>query len=151
MSKFFNPQTIDIVIFIIANFVNILLIGIFLSRAKKLDKVENILGIVLVALAVPVIAAVIFNFLEEREWWTVVLPLFLILFCVVELIFDYILKLEFRNTALLYPYLIIFYLALMGMIGYSFLIGESYGFVTLSTYFLNQLATWYSYSRVGHG
>lgn len=151
MIKFFNHQTIDIVIFIIANLVNILLIGILFSRAKKLDKIENILGIVLVALVVPIIAAVIINLLEDREWWTVVLPLFLILFCVVELIFDYILKLEFRNTALLYPYLIIFYFALMGMIGYSFLIGKPYGFVTLSTYFINLLTIWYSYSRVGHG
>jgi hypothetical protein len=37
------------------------------------------------------------------------------------------------------------------MIGYSFLIGNAYGFVTLGTYFLGLFATWYSYAKVGHG
>ena len=82
---------------------------------------------------------------------TIVLPLLLILFFVVELMFDYILKLSFRKTKLLWPYLFLYYLALMAMIGYSFSIGKPFGFVTLGTYFLNLLATWRSYSKVGHG
>jgi hypothetical protein len=61
------------------------------------------------------------------------------------------LKLDFRSTALLWPYLLVFYVALMGMIGYSFLIKKSFGYVTLCTYFLALLATWYSYAKVGHG
>jgi len=77
--------------------------------------------------------------------------LLLILFLVIELLFDYILKLEFRKTALLWPYLTIFYVAEMAMIGYSFLIKKSYGFITLGTYLLSLLATWYSYAKVGHG
>ncbi len=70
----------------------------------------------------------------------------LILFFAIELLFDYILKLDFRNTALLWPYIVVYYLALMGMIGYSFSIGRPYGFITLGTYFLGLLATWYGHA-----
>ncbi len=151
MSDRIDSRTVDIVLFVVANLVNLLVIGIFLARPQGLERVESILGLVLVAMALPVGVVLTLNVLQHREWWTIVLPLPLILFCILELLFDYVLKLEFRETALLWPYLGTFYLALMGMIGYSFSIGKGYGFVTLGTYFLNLLATWYSYSRVGHG
>jgi len=146
-----NFQLIDLAVFIITNLVNLLLIGIFLSRPSGLEKVEHILGLVMMGLILPVGLAVVLNALGKREWWTIVLPLLLILFLVIELLFDYILKLEFRKTALLWPYLTIFYVGLMAMIGYSFQIGKSYGFITLGTYLLSLLATWYSYAKVGHG
>ncbi len=144
-------KIIDLGVFIIANLVNILLVGIFLARPMGLKKVEYILGLVMVSLILPVGFAVLLNALRRREWWTIVLPLLLILFLVIELLFDYILKLDFRSTALLWPYLLVFYVALMAMVGYSFLIKKPYGFITLGTYFLSLLATWYSYAKVGHG
>ncbi len=144
-------RIIDTAIFIIANLVNLLLVGIFLSRPKRLKRIEYVLGLIVVAMILPVCIAVILNIHGKREWWTVVLPLILLSFLVIELLFDYILKLDFRRTKLLGPYLLVYYLALMAMIGYSFLIGKPYGFITLITYFLNLSATWYSYSKVGHG
>ena len=144
-------QIIDLTLFAVANLVNILLIGIFLSRPRGLKRIEKYLGIVLIALAVPVTISVLFNIMGNREWWSIVLPCLLVVFLLVELILDYILKLDFRHTRLLWPYLLLYYVSLCGMIGYTFLIGKSYGVFTLITYFLNLLATWYSYSRVGHG
>lgn len=144
---FTHDRTIDIGLFAIANLVNLLTMGIMLSRPRGLARVEYILGIVIVAMIVPVGVAVILNSLGKREWWTIVLPLLLIAFLVVELMFDYILKLDFRNTALLWPYITIYYVGLIGMIGYSFSIGKPHGFVTLVTYFLNLAATWYAHSR----
>ena len=38
---------------------------------------------------------------------------------VVELLLDYVLRLEFRKTSLLWPYLFLYYLGMMGMIGWS--------------------------------
>ncbi len=141
-------RIIDIGIFVIANLINLLLIGIFLSRPKGLKKVEHVLGLFLVAMILPVGVAIVLNILGEREWWTIFLPMILILFLKIELFFDYILKLNFRKTRLLWPYLLLYYLA---MIGYTFLISKPFGFVTLGTYFLGLFATWYSYSKVGHG
>lgn len=150
MDAWMDFRVIDIGMFVIANVINLLLIGIFLSRPKGLQKVEHVLGLFVVAMILPVGIAIILNILGKREWWTIVLPLILILFLKNELLFDYILKLNFRKTRLLWPYLFLYYLAMMAMIGYSFLIGKIYGFVTLGTYFLGLFATWYSYSKVGH-
>jgi hypothetical protein len=151
MDTWMDYWVIDIVLFVIANLINLLLIGILLSRPKGLKKVEHVLGLFVVAMILPVGMAIILNILGKREWWTIVLPLILILFLKIELLFDYILKLNFRKTRLLWPYLFLYYLAMMAMIGYSFSIGKIYGFVTLGTYFLGLFATWYSYSKVGHG
>jgi CDP-diglyceride synthetase len=144
-------RIIDVTVFIIANLVNLMLVGIFLSRPNGLEKLEHILGLFVVALILPVGAVILLNALAKREWWTIVLPLLLALYLAIELLFDYILKLDFRTTALLWPYLLVFYVALMAMVGYSFLIKRSFGFITLGTYFLSLMATWYSYAKVGHG
>jgi hypothetical protein len=144
-------RIIDITIFVIANLVNLLLIGIFLSRPRGAKKTEHILGILVVAMILPVGVAVVLNFLGKRNGWTVVLPLIFVLFLKVEFLFDYVLKWNFRKTRWLWPYLLLYYLAQMAMIGYSFLIGRPYGFITLGTYFLCLFATWYSYAKVGHG
>jgi hypothetical protein len=37
------------------------------------------------------------------------------------------------------------------MIGYAFLVRRDYGYVTLATYFLSQVAALYSYLKVRHG
>jgi hypothetical protein len=144
-------RTIDLLVFVVANLVNLLMIAIFLSRAQGRRGVERALGVVVMSLAVPTALAISLNLLGGREWWTIVLPGLLVVFLALELVLDYILKLDFRRTRLLGPYLLLYYLALMGMIGYSFFVGKPYGFVTLVTYFLQLAATWYSYSKVGHG
>lgn len=137
----------DLVLFVAANTVNLLVAGVFLARARGLTGVEWWLGIALVAVAVPATAGVLKNLLERRPWWSILLPLPLILFCIVELAFDYVLKLEFRNTALLWPYLVIFYLGSLGMIGYSFAAAGRLGFVTLATYFVGLFAMWFAHTR----
>jgi hypothetical protein len=142
---------VDTGIFVIANIVNLLLVGIFLSRPKGLKKLERLFGILSVSMILPLGVGVILNLLGKRQWWTFILPSILILFLAFELLVDYILNWNFRKTRWLWPYLLFYYLALMVMIGYSFLIGRPYGFVTLGTYFLSLLATWYSYAKVGHG
>ena len=61
-------RIIDIGVFIIANVVNLLLIGIFLSRPKGAKKAEHTLGIFLVAMILPVGVALVLNFLGKRDW-----------------------------------------------------------------------------------
>lgn len=107
-------RIVDYALFAIANLMNILMIGIFLSRPKRLRRLEYILGIVLETLTIPLAISVVLNLVGKREWWTVVLPSLLIVFLIVELILDSILKLEFRNTPLVWPYLLLYYLSLWG-------------------------------------
>ena len=142
-----NIKVIDITVFIIANLVNCLMVAIFLTRAAGMNKAEHVLGFILVLLALPVGAAISLNFIYNREWWTIVLPSFFIIVCIAEFLLDYILKFDFRHSSLLWPYLTVYYMALLGLIGYSFGMGKVYGFITLFSYFLNQAATWYAHTR----
>jgi hypothetical protein len=75
----------------------------------------------------------------------------MVVFLIIEVVLDYILQYDFRNTSLLGPYLLLYYVSVLGMIGYSFAVQKKYGFITLATYFLSQIAAFYSYFKVGHG
>jgi hypothetical protein len=142
---------IDIIVVVIANLINLGMVSIFLLRTRHRQRLERRIGWLQIALAVPLLIILIYNVIERREWWTIVMPALLITFLLVELMLDYILRWNFRQTWLLGPYLLLYYTALMGMIGYAFLTSELLGFVTLTTYFAQLGATAYSYRKVGHG
>ncbi len=144
-------KIIDIAVIVIANLTNLLLAGMFLARAVGQEGVGRVLGTGVVALAVPLVVAVVLNALRGRDLWLVVLPGPLIAYCAVELVLDYVLRSDFRQTFLLGPYLLLYYAGLMAMIGYAFLVDKRAGFVTLATYFVSLGATFYSFARVGHG
>jgi hypothetical protein len=143
-------RAVDLTVFSLANLMNIIMVLIFLARSSGMPRI-NTVGVIWVAF-IPVLSIVVFlNVRSRRKWWTIVLPSLLIAFLILEIILDYILRIDFRSTRLLGPYLLLYYLALFGMIGYSFQIGKRFGIVTLVTYFINQIATFYSYFQVGHG
>jgi hypothetical protein len=132
----------DLSLFIIANIFNILTAVILFTRQMNLAFVE-FAGIVWAVMIAIVGLVTILNYLNRRVWWTVILPTFFLTFLILELTFDYILNLNFRETQLLWPYLIVFYISQMAMIGFSFGSLRRLGFVTLTTYFVTLLAAFY--------
>ncbi len=147
VSTYLASETVDLMVVASANLYNVLMAAIFLTRPRGWRRFERATGLVLVALALPLGAAVILNALAQRAWWFVVLPVPLILHCFVELLLDYILKLDFRHSRLLGPYLGLFYLGQWGLIGYAFGVAPVLGFVTLATYFLCLGATRYAHAK----
>ncbi len=146
-----TPSVVDNGMVILANSFNLLVVGVFLARANKLCQLEWVLGLVIVLLALPAATAVIANILAGREWWTYLLLILFLSYCILEFLLDYVFKSDFRKTDFLYAYLTVFYLAALAMIGYSFGVQKLYGFITLGTYFLSVIGAWYSYTKVGHG
>ncbi len=142
---------LDLVVVIIANWLNVVLSLIFLNRVFGRAEWEHPLGYGTVIMALPLTAIAIANLGGGRKWAFWVLPLVMALYLAIEFVLDYVLKINFRQTALLGPYLLVYYIALFAMIGYTFLASKPYGFVTLVTYFINLAATFYSYTHVGHG
>jgi hypothetical protein len=137
---------IDFVLFLITNLINILMMGVFFARRNNYSRLGFYIGLVIVSMILPIGFAVVSNYTNRREWWTIVLPCLLNIFLIIELILDYILKREFRKTFLLVPFLMAYYLGLLAMIGYSFLINRKWGFITLIIYFINQIYTWFTQS-----
>ena len=150
MKKLINHRKVDLVAIAVANLFNLIMIPIFIIRTMQPEH-SPLAGIVWVVF-IAVLAVVIFqNVGAKRERWFILMPALFGIFLIVEVILDYVLKIDFRNTGLLTPYLILYYISILGMIGYSFLVEKKYGFITLVTYFLSQFAALYSYMKVGHG
>lgn len=144
-------QKIDLVVVVIANLLNLILSLIFLNRVFGRTEWEHGLGYGTLIMVFPLTIIVVANLVGRRNWAFWVLPLVMVAFLIIEFVLDYWLKFNFRQTAWLGPYLLIYYVALFAMIGYAFLAGKPYGFITLITYFINLAATFFSYARVGHG
>lgn len=144
-------QKLDLTVVVIANLINLVLSVLFLNRAHGRPEWEQALGYGTIVMILPLTTIAIMNLASRRAWAFWLLPLIMVVYLVLEFLLDYVLKLNFRQTALLGPYLLTFYLGQFALIGYSFLVGKPHGFVTLVTYFLCLGATAYSYMRVGHG
>lgn len=143
-------RKVDLPVFGLANLFNFIMVFVFLARirgASHLPFVGLLWGVFVLILVI----LTALNTTAGRDWWAIVLPALFAVFLMLEILLDYILKLDFRSTRLLGPYLLLYYLSLFGMIGYTFQIGKTYGFFTLVTYFIHQAATFHSYFRVGHG
>lgn len=150
MDKRVSQRSVDLVVVALANLMNLIMVVVFFSRAMGVGRIQ-VVGWIWGAFVVVLGAVVVWNVRGKRVWWAVVLPLLLLVFLVVEIVLDYVLRDDFRSTALLGPYLLLYYASIMGMIGYAFQVEKRLGFVTLATYFLHQISAFYSYSRVGHG
>lgn len=139
---------VDSIVLILANLANLLMVGIFLLRTFGRERAAKIyLGVPLLVLGIPIASVVLVNLYLGRAWWAVLLPLGLVAFLCVELVLDYLVDLDFRRTWLIGPYLGLYYVGFMMMIGYSFLTEGRAGFLTLATYFLMLGATALYFAR----
>ena len=141
-------RRLDLIVVVVVNLFNLMVVGLMLARVAHID---YDLGIPLIAMALLLVAAGVFNIIWKREKWFYILPLILAVYILFEWCLDYVFRIEFRSTWLLGPYLLLFYAGQMGMIGYAFLAKKGYGVITLVTYFISLAATAYSYINVGHG
>ena len=145
-----KDRTVDLLVVALANLMNIIMVFIFYARTKGAQH-PLVFGFTWGVFFLVLAVAVFLNIKAKRAWWFIVLPLLLAMFLMLELVLDYVLQIEFRSTKLLGPYLGLYYISIMGMIGYAFLTEKKYGVITLVTYFASQIAALFSYINVGHG
>lgn len=127
---------------IIANVNNILLIGIFLARICKYPKIEYWLGITFILSIIPLTLMLLKSFEFHRECLYYVQLILMMSFIVLELILDYLLKIDFRqNRAVLIPYVTLFYASSGGMIGIASHSGKQWTIITVITFLLMTAAS----------
>ena len=132
-------RRIDLIVVWTANLINVIMTLLFIVRISNLSQVENILGIVAMIMGFGLGYIAFFNWRNNRNKWETYLLIPIFLFFIVELILDYILNFDFRSTPLVGPYILFYYVALWGLIGYAFRFDKNWGFLTLATYFLNMV------------
>ena len=132
-------KEIDLIVAYMANLINVIMAILFVARISGLPRVEYVLGIVVMIMGFALGYIAFFNKKNKRNKWEVYLLIPIFLFFVVDLILDYILSFDFRSTAIVGPYILLYYVGLWGLIGYNFRFDRKWGFVTLATYFLNMI------------
>ncbi len=151
MSSASTPIWTDWLVVLFANFANLALAVMFLARVRHDAAMSRGWGLAAITLSLLLLVGVAGNLLLRRAWWQVVLPLPFILVSLITLLLDFIYKVDFRSTVWVGPYLGLFYLGQMVLIGYAFTTSRLAGGVTLVTYFLCLAASLFAYFRVGHG
>jgi hypothetical protein len=132
-------EKIDLIVVYMANLINVIMAILFIARISALPQVEYVLGIVVMTMGFALGYFAFFNKKNRRDKWDVYLLIPIFLFFVVDLILDYVLSFDFRSTAIAGPYVLLYFVGLWGLIGYSFRFDKKWGFVTLATYFLNMI------------
>jgi len=110
---------------------------LFTARIFGLPQVEYALGIVVMVMGFALGYVAFLNKKNKRDKWEIILIIPIFLFFIVDLFLDYLFPFDFRSTLIAIPYVLLYYVGLWGLIGYSFRFDKKLGFVTLATYFLN--------------
>jgi len=132
-----NHKRKDLAVVYMANLINVMMVCLFVARISGLPQAERVLGIVAMMMGFALGYIAFLNKKSKRDRWIIYLLIPIFLFFVVELILDYILTLDFRNTVIVGPYILLYYVGLWGLIGYGFKFDKKWGFATLTTYFAN--------------
>jgi hypothetical protein len=110
---------------------------LFVARISALPQAERVLGFVAIVMGFCLGLIAFINIGNKRDKWETILLIPIFLFFVLELLLDYLLNFDFRNTSLAGPYVLLYYVGLWGLIGYAFRSDRKWGFLTLITYFPN--------------
>jgi len=139
-----NSQTdykkTDSIVVLIVNLINIVMAALFAARIFVFPQIVYFLGIVAMMLGFALGYIAFFNKKRKRDKWETYLLIPIFLFFVIDLVLDYVLAFDFRSISVVVgPYILLYYVGLWGLVGYSFRFEKKWGFVTLATYFLNMV------------
>jgi|WetSurMetagenome_2_1015567.scaffolds.fasta_scaffold986375_1 hypothetical protein len=128
---------IDYIVVLSGILFHLVIAGIYVaSKNERFDLVRK-LGYVVIALGVPV-TITLFNY------WAIGRPpkllLYLaaiILYLLIELVLDFILKIEFRKKPAIHiPYIVVFYAACFGFIAIAFSISDFWGYAVSISFWI---------------
>jgi hypothetical protein len=137
-SKQTDLHKINNIIFIASAIIFYVSVSILYLASKFDNKVLlQTFGAIVVLLLIPFTITLV-GYLKKKAEKKIIISLFvIILYLILEIVLDYILKIPFRDILALHiPYIIVFYAAAFSMIGISFNINRKMGFIVLTTFFI---------------
>ena len=137
-----STQVSNIVGAIVANLINVLVIAVFIARLSDSPKIEYWLGIILILSIVPLAYLFITAFGFKRHVLYFIQIGLMITYLVVDLMLDYILKVDFRqNQRIVIPYIMLFFSGTGGMIGVASHAGKVWAIVTIISFLIMGIFT----------
>ena len=135
---------------VVAVVINLLLIMLFIARLKNTPRLEYWLGILIILNIVPLLILLIRSFEENRPTLYFIQIGLMITYLIAELLLDYILKTDFRqSSALVIPYITLFFAATGGMIGVAKYAGKGWIWAASMTFLLMTGLSLYQRSITG--
>jgi hypothetical protein len=142
----FHLDLTDLLFVVTAVVFNIQIIGIYLARKQNRTDLVRMFGLVTLSLAMPLAILFLYNLAVGTEAWIMAGFLFIFLYLFVELLFDFILRVEFRNKSILHiPYIILFYIVEIAFIAIAFSIDAISGYLVSISFWALLLCLIYSY------
>ena len=128
---FAQLSTVDLMFVLTAIAFNLLIAAIFIAQKLGKDKLVKTFGILWLWLLIPLALVFVFYWRAGSETWFLVSFGFVFLYMMlVELLLDYVFKVDFRSKPITHvPYIILEYAALFSLIGISFEIDQAWGTV----------------------
>lgn len=137
-----STQVSNIVGAIAANLINVLVISVLIARLSNRPKIEYWLGIILILSIVPLAYLFITAFGFKRHFLYFIQIGLMITYLVVELMLDYILKVDFRqNQRIVLPYIMLFFSGTGGMIGVASHAGKVWTIVSIISFLIMAIFT----------
>ena len=126
----FHLDLFDLLFVVTAVVFNIQVMGIYIAaKQKRFDMVRRF-GVVVISLSIPLAIVFLNNLIVGQERWIMVGFGFIFLYLFVELLFDFILKIEFRSKPVFHvPYIILFYIIEFSFISIAFSIDAISGYL----------------------
>ncbi len=125
----------DIIFVFSAVIFNILVGVVYVSTKLNFMALLQISGFIIISLIVPFTIVLRGYIKKEAEKEIIISNMVILLYLVLELVLDYVLKIPFREILVIHvPYIIIFYAAEFSMMSISFNINRKAGFVVAITF-----------------
>ncbi len=135
LTDFFALDLFDLIFVISGLIFNLMVIGVYVAQKHERPRLVKAFGSVVICLAIPLAAVFIDYLIGGRPLWIMMYLGFILLYLFVELLLDFILKIEFRKKLILHiPYIVLFYVASFGFIGISFSIDRTWGYIVSATF-----------------
>jgi hypothetical protein len=128
----------------------LLCILVFVLRLLKMDKLEHFAGAIFVLCAIPIVYLLYsISFVDRNLLYILQLSLMLA-FILLELILDYIFKIDFRsNLKIVVLYVTLFFASTGGMIGVAGLAGKTYSIISIILFLIMSILAFYQRHKTG--
>ena len=127
----------DWIFIISAILFNLLIAGIFILQKHKKEQLTRVFGISWLGLSIPFLVVFINYLLQDKPSWVLVCFGIIILYMIVELLLDYILKIDFRTRWITHiPYILLEYAALFSALAIAIDIDQTLGWVVSAAFWI---------------
>lgn len=119
----------DLILVIAAVLFHLSIVGVYIAEKKGRAKLVRAFGTGTLLLGLPLVVVFIHYIASGEPGWKLISFGFIFLYLLVELLLDFVFKIEFRKKPLPHTlYIILFYIAIIGFIRMSFATNANWGY-----------------------